>query len=282
VILPGTTIRHRVVTGSALATQAPNARARRVPAATPSGASTQGAEAAGADAPVYARVKPVLEAVVAAVALVLLSPVLAVLALLVRLDSRGPVLYGAPREGKDGRVFKCLKFRSMYVGADLRQQELAAANGVDGPQFKMDKDPRVTRVGRWIRGLNVDELPQLINVVRGDMSFVGPRPSPFRENRICVPWRQARLSVRPGITGLWQICRHDRSNGDFHQWIEYDLLYVRHFSWRVDARILLATIRTLGGRTPVPVASIVPVAGEVGPGPAGPGPSAMRSSRSVA
>jgi hypothetical protein len=128
---------------------------------------------------------------------------------------------------------------------------------MDGPQFKMANDPRVTSVGRVLRRLNMDEIPQLWNIVRGEMSFVGPRPSPFRENQICVPWRHARLSVRPGLTGLWQVCRHDRANGDFHQWIQYDLLYVSHVSLRVDASIFIATLTTLGGRWPVPLSRIL-------------------------
>jgi hypothetical protein len=90
------------------------------------------------------------------------------------------------------------------------------------------------------------------------MSFVGPRPSPFRENQICVPWRNGRLSVRPGITGLWQVCRRDRAQGDFHQWIQYDLLYVQHMSWWVDLKILAATVITLGGNRPVALERIIP------------------------
>jgi lipopolysaccharide/colanic/teichoic acid biosynthesis glycosyltransferase len=122
----------------------------------------------------------------------------------------------------------------------------------------MHHDPRVTRVGRWLRRLNLDEIPQLFNVLTGEMSLVGPRPSPFRENQLCIPWREARLSVRPGITGLWQICRNNRSSGDFHQWIYYDLLYVRHMSLWVDIKILLATIYTLGGKGHVPLSWVIP------------------------
>jgi lipopolysaccharide/colanic/teichoic acid biosynthesis glycosyltransferase len=163
------------------------------------------------------------------------------------------VLFGHERETVGGRMFRCLKFRTMQANADARQRELAQANQVDGPQFKITDDPRVTRVGRILRRLNLDELPQLINVLRGEMSLVGPRPSPFRENQLCVPWREARLSVRPGITGLWQICRNERSSGDFHQWIYYDLLYVREQSFALDAKILVATVLSLAGRFSVPV-----------------------------
>jgi lipopolysaccharide/colanic/teichoic acid biosynthesis glycosyltransferase len=205
----------------------------------------------------YPTVKVAIEVTLAVLALVLLSPLLVVLAVLVKLDSRGPVLYGDKREGRGGRVFRCFKFRTMRVGADAMQRELMQANQMDGPQFKMKRDPRVTRLGRILRTISFDEFPQLINVALGQMSLVGPRPSPFRENQMCIPWRQARLSVRPGITGLWQVCRHERATGDFHQWIYYDLLYVRHMSFLVDLRILLATLYTLGGKGHVPLSWVI-------------------------
>ena len=127
----------------------------------------------------------------------------------------------------------------------------------------------MTHLGRILRATNLDELPQLINVLRGEMSLVGPRPSPFRENQICVPWRQGRLSVRPGVTGLWQICRRNRSSGDFHQWIEYDLLYVQQVSPWLDLKILLATAITLAGWVPVPAAWLVRVPAPVRPADVG-------------
>jgi lipopolysaccharide/colanic/teichoic acid biosynthesis glycosyltransferase len=139
------------------------------------------------------------------------------------------------------------------VAAQDLERELRARSQVDGPQFKIDRDPRTTTVGRLLRAASLDELPQLINVVRGEMALVGPRPSPFRENQPSVGWRTGRLSVRPGITGLWHVCRHDRAEGDFHQWIEYDLLYVRHISLALDLRILVATLLSVGGRRSVPV-----------------------------
>jgi lipopolysaccharide/colanic/teichoic acid biosynthesis glycosyltransferase len=133
------------------------------------------------------------------------------------------------------------------------QRRLTEMAQMDGPQFKLSFDPRVTRIGRWLRSSGLDELPQLINVLAGDMSLVGPRPSPFRENQMCVPWRRARLAVRPGLTGLWQVCRHDRDYGDFHQWIYYDLLYVGHASLWLDIKILITAVVTLGGRKAVPL-----------------------------
>ncbi len=206
---------------------------------------------------VYERIKPIGEAVVAFMLLVLLSPLMVFLAAAVKFTSQGPIFYGDRREGKGGKPFRCWKFRSMLTNADAMQRALAAQQQMDGPQFKMDRDPRVTTVGRWLRRLNVDELPQLFNVLCGQMSFVGPRPSPFRENQICIPWRNGRLSVRPGITGLWQVCRHDRANGDFHQWIQYDLLYVRHMSFLLDLKIFAATIMTAGGKWAVPLSSVL-------------------------
>jgi len=207
---------------------------------------------------IYPTVKLVVESAIASLALMLLAPLLLLVAALIKLESSGPILFSDRREARGGRNFGCLKFRTMFQGAASMQRQLMAQNEMDGPQFKLDKDPRVTRVGRWIRPCSVDELPQLINVALGDMSLVGPRPSPFRENQTCIPWREGRLSVRPGITGLWQVCRHDRDKGDFHQWIHYDLLYVEHMSPMVDLKILAATILTLGGKWCVPLTWIIP------------------------
>ncbi len=213
------------------------------------GSGLAGAERRG----IYPALKCAMEAGVAAAALLVLSPLLAAVALLVKATSPGPALYGDLREGKGGRVFRCWKFRSMRKDASQQQRALYKTNQVDGPQFKMAADPRITPIGAILRKTNVDELPQLINVAMGQMSLIGPRPSPFRENQICVAWRRARLSVRPGITGLWQICRHNRAAGDFHQWIYYDILYVRHLSPMLDIKILLATLATGGGRWSVPL-----------------------------
>ncbi|MGE3182895.1 MAG: sugar transferase, partial [Phycisphaerae bacterium] len=207
----------------------------------------------------YMRLKAIGEALLSLFGLLILSPLLLVVAILVRATSRGPIFFGHEREGRGGVPFKCWKFRTMVENAHSLQRELAKKdNQVDGPQFKLDNDPRVTTIGRFLRASNIDELPQLWNVIRGEMSLIGPRPSPFRENQICVPWRQARLSVRPGISGLWQICRSERQAGDFHQWIFYDILYARHISFLLDSKIFLATLLTFGGRWSVPHSWIIP------------------------
>jgi lipopolysaccharide/colanic/teichoic acid biosynthesis glycosyltransferase len=209
--------------------------------------------------PSYLLWKRAFDVVASFTGLVLLSPLFLVLAALTRLGSRGPVFYGSEREGLGGRPFTCLKFRTMQDGAHNLQHALKSRDKLDGPHFKLERDPRVTALGRVLRATNLDELSQLINVFRGDMSLVGPRPSPFRENQICVPWRVGRLSVRPGVTGLWQVCRKDRAAGDFHQWIEYDLLYVQQASLLLDFKILVATVISLGGAVPVPASWLVRV-----------------------
>lgn len=215
----------------------------------------------------YTTVKRGIDAATAGAALLVLSPLLVLVAVLVWLDSKGPVFFMHMREGVGGRLFNCLKFRTMRVGANDLQRKLKSQDKLDGPHFKMDSDPRITRVGRWLRATNIDELPQLVNVLLGDMSLVGPRPSPFRENQICVPWRNGRLSVRPGITGLWQVCRQDRESGDFHQWIEYDLLYVQHMSFWLDVKVLIATVFTLGGKFPVAVSLLLRLPARQAPQP---------------
>lgn len=206
----------------------------------------------------YVAVKRVVEGVVALLGIVVLSPLLLLTAAAIKLTSRGPAFFYHERESKGGKPFRCCKYRTMVAGAHRQQRALYAENALDGPQFKLHRDPRITGLGHWVRVTNLDELPQLFNVVLGQMSLIGPRPSPFRENQICVPWREARLAVRPGITGLWQICRQDRSGGDFHQWIHYDMLYVRHLSFWLDVKILLATLLTLAGRWSVPVTWMIP------------------------
>jgi lipopolysaccharide/colanic/teichoic acid biosynthesis glycosyltransferase len=192
--------------------------------------------------PVYLVMKRAMDVVASAAGLALLSPVLLVVAVLIKCTSRGPVLFGHVRQGLGGKEFSCWKFRTMRVGADSEQDKLRAENEVDGPQFKIENDPRLTKLGNWLRRTNIDELPQLINVLVGQMSLVGPRPSPDKENQLCPAWRRTRLSVKPGITGLWQVLRmRDGQQSDFQEWIYYDVEYARHRSLRLDVQLLLYT-----------------------------------------
>lgn len=269
VVASKSTIRHRVVSGDCSTS---SAGVEPPPEASYSHSSLRALDEhpcaqsmeAGAVRPMrrgrqaHLAAKRLIDGVLSLAALLVLSPLLIVVAILIKLESPGPVLFVHRREQKGGKEFPCLKFRTMVADAHRQQRVLYKQNALDGPQFKLRHDPRITRVGRWVRGTNIDELPQLINVLLGHMSLVGPRPSPFRENQICVPWRRARLSVRPGITGLWQICRsEDRSAGDFHQWIFYDIAYVRHLSIWLDMKIMLATVLTQGGRWSVPLSWMV-------------------------
>jgi lipopolysaccharide/colanic/teichoic acid biosynthesis glycosyltransferase len=263
-VAPHATVRQRVVAAGPGedwngAAAPPGRFGRRALDAGPRLSLSAGEDDSGPQHRAYLPVKRTLDFIVALLGLLLLSPLLVVVALLIKLTSPGPMFYLDDREGRGGRTFRCRKFRTMTQGAHAQQRKLYATNEVDGPQFKIKDDPRITPLGYWLRRFNIDELPQLFNVLRGDMSLIGPRPSPFRENQICVPWRNARLSVPPGITGLWQICRSARSVSDFHQWIYYDTLYVRHLSFLLDLRILVATLLTFGGRFSVPLAWLVPV-----------------------
>lgn len=170
--------------------------------------------------------------------LALLFPLFVVVAALVKFDSKGPVLFLQRRCGRLGREFRMLKFRTMVADAESRRKDLK--NEVDGPMFKVAQDPRVTRVGRYLRMSSLDELPQLVNVLRGEMSLVGPRPLAREEMSMNGAWMQTRLGVRPGMTGLWQI--KGRASGRFSDWVRYDTEYVETWSLLGDAKILLQTI----------------------------------------
>lgn len=184
--------------------------------------------------------KRLLDIVGALVALVFFLPVIAVLAVLIKLESRGPVFYRSTRIGRGGRAFTFLKLRSMVKDADRRKHQLKHLNESDGPVFKMARDPRITRIGRFIRTSSLDELPQFFNVLLGDMSLVGPRPPIPEEVAQYEPWQLRRLDVRPGITCLWQIS--GRSRIGFQEWMRLDLEYIKHQSLALDLKILLRTI----------------------------------------
>ena len=193
----------------------------------------------------FAAAKRTFDIAFALAVLLLTLPLYPLVMLAIWLEDGRPFFFGHRRETIGGREFPCLKFRSMRKDADKIKKQLAAANQADGPQFYIERDPRLTRVGRVIRKLNIDELPQFINVLVGHMSVVGPRPSPRSENQYCPAWREARLSVRPGVTGLWQVRRTRRRGCDFQEWIKYDLEYVDKSGWGTDLRIILATFAVL-------------------------------------
>jgi lipopolysaccharide/colanic/teichoic acid biosynthesis glycosyltransferase len=190
-------------------------------------------------------IKRVADACVAAIVLLLFAPVIPVIALAVRMSSPGPVFFRDKRQGLHGQLFGCIKFRTMRQGADKMQDKLRFVCEVDGPQFKMTDDPRITTVGRFLRETYLDEIPQFFNVLCGQMSVVGPRPSPEFENTLCASWRDARLSVRPGVTGLWQVCRTRAAHKDFQEWIHYDTKYVRDLSPGLDLWICWRTFRRM-------------------------------------
>ena len=192
--------------------------------------------------------KRIVDVGVALLLLAALSPFLLLIALLVRLGSRGRAIFRQDRAGMSGRVFTLYKFRTMREDADLERAGLESRNEMDGPAFKMKDDPRVTGLGRLLRRTSVDELPQLWNVVKGDMSLVGPRPLPVYEVEKFEPWQRRRMTMRPGITGLWQVQGRNRVTR-FADWMKMDLEYVDRWSLGLDAKILLRTIpAVLGGR----------------------------------
>ncbi|MEX0777500.1 MAG: sugar transferase [Phycisphaeraceae bacterium] len=196
----------------------------------------------------YRAVKRSVDILGALVGLALTLPLYPLVALAIVWEDGWPVFFGHRRQTLGGREFVCLKFRSMRRDAEQHKALLAGQNQADGPQFFIKHDPRLTRIGRLLRDSNIDELPQLWNVLLGHMSLVGPRPSPHKENQYCPPWREARLSVRPGITGLWQVRRSRVAGLDFQEWIRYDIEYVERAGLSLDLWILTRTVTQIVGR----------------------------------
>jgi exopolysaccharide biosynthesis polyprenyl glycosylphosphotransferase len=184
--------------------------------------------------------KRLLDIAASSVALVLLSPVLAAIAIAVRSDSPGPIFYASERIGKKGRVFPCIKFRTMVPDAERRRTEVLHMNERDSVLFKITNDPRITRMGRFLRKYSLDELPQLVNVLRGDMSLVGPRPPIASEVKRYELNHLRRLDVVPGITGLWQV--QARQDPSFDSYISLDTAYIENWSLWLDIKILVRTV----------------------------------------
>ena len=181
-----------------------------------------------------------MDRVGSAILLVVTLPLLVVASIAIKLTSRGPIFFKQVRLGLNGRTFTLYKFRSMKVGSEKEMEELKYYNEMSGPVFKMQHDPRVTPVGRFLRRTSIDEIPQLFNVLRGEMSLVGPRPPLPAETEEYDRWQRRRLSVKPGMTCLWQI--NGRNMVDFKDWMNLDLLYIDNWSLWLDIRILLKTL----------------------------------------
>ncbi len=192
----------------------------------------------------YLIAKRTMDIVLSVVALVVLLPFLLVVSVIICLDdpSGGPI-FVQDRVGKNGKLFRFLKFRSMVVDAEERLHELKDLNEMDGPVFKIKQDPRVTRFGRFIRRTSIDELPQLINIIQGDMSLVGPRPPLPQEVKQYGAYEMQRLTVKPGLTCYWQA--RGRNEIKFEKWMELDVKYVRHHNLWIDIKLLFLTVRSV-------------------------------------
>ncbi len=195
-------------------------------------------------------VKKFMDVTVSIILLIILSPVMLIISLLIKLTSPGPVVYRQARVGLRGRQFDLYKFRTMVTNADKLKLDLESKNEMDGPVFKIKDDPRITKVGRFLRRTGLDELPQLINVLKGEMSLIGPRPPLKSETEKYKRWQLRRLSVKPGLSCFWQIIP-DRNSVKFDKWMEMDLAYIDNWSPRLDFIILFKTIKTVFQRTGV-------------------------------
>ncbi len=183
--------------------------------------------------------KRCFDIVASASGIIAFSPVLFAAAVLIKMNGKGPILFRQLREGKDGKTFTILKFRTMVVGAEDQQEQFRHLNEQSGPAFKIEKDPRLTRVGALLRKTCVDELPQLFNVLRGEMSMVGPRPLPIHESQACSGWQRRRLNVLPGMTCIWQV--NGSRNVEFSDWMRMDLDYIQKRGLWFDLKILWKT-----------------------------------------
>ena len=193
----------------------------------------------------YSIFKRMLDIFGAIIGIVLLSPVLLVVSILIKLESKGKVLFSQKRVGLNGKEFKIYKFRSMVENAEDLKKNLEDKNEMSGPMFKIKNDPRITQIGKFIRKTSIDELPQLINVLKGDMSLVGPRPSLSKEVENFEPWMLKRLAVKPGLTCYWQVS--GRNSISFHEWMELDIKYVNEMSIYVDIKLIFKTFLVLFG-----------------------------------
>ena len=193
----------------------------------------------------YEVIKRIIDIVASFTGLIVLSPLMLVVSILIKLESKGEVIFKQKRVGLNGKEFYMYKFRSMVINAEELKAELESQNEMSGPIFKMKDDPRITKIGKFIRKTSIDELPQLINVIKGDMSLVGPRPSLPKEVEEFETWMRERLEVKPGLTCIWQVS--GRNNIDFEDWMKLDIKYVRERSFKLDIKLILKTVLVLFG-----------------------------------
>ncbi|WP_308000837.1 sugar transferase [uncultured Clostridium sp.] len=193
----------------------------------------------------YEVIKRIIDIVASFTGLIVLSPLMLVVSILIKLESKGEVIFKQKRVGLNGKEFYMYKFRSMVINAEELKAELESQNEMSGPMFKIKDDPRITKIGKFIRKTSIDELPQLINVIKGDMSLVGPRPSLPKEVEEFETWMRERLEVKPGLTCIWQVS--GRNNIDFEDWMKLDIKYVRERSFKLDIKLILKTVLVLFG-----------------------------------
>ena len=193
----------------------------------------------------YEAIKRLIDIICSFVGILVLSPLFIIIAIIIKFTSKGPVFFSQKRVGRNGKEFDMYKFRSMVVNAEELKEKLAAQNEMSGPMFKMKDDPRVTKVGKFIRKTSLDELPQLWNVLKGDMSLVGPRPSLPKEVAQFEDWMYKRLEVKPGLTCYWQVS--GRNNIDFEDWMKLDVKYVEERNLWIDIKLIYKTVFVLFG-----------------------------------
>ena len=191
-------------------------------------------------------IKRAFDIIASLLGLIILSPIFLVCAIAIYIEDGGPVIFKQDRNGKDGKIFRMYKFRSMCKNAEELHKELLKMNELDGPAFKMKDDPRLTRVGKFIRKTSLDELPQLVNILKGEMSVVGPRPLPTYETEQCTPYQNQRLKVKPGLTCYWQCS--GRSDIPFDEWMELDLKYIKEANIWIDIKIICRTALSVLGK----------------------------------
>lgn len=194
---------------------------------------------------IYEVVKRMIDISVSLIGLIILFPILLIVAVCIKLESSGPIFFKQKRVGLNGEEFNMVKFRSMVVNAEELKKKLASKNEMSGPMFKMKEDPRVTKVGKFIRKTSIDEIPQLFNVLRGEMSLVGPRPSLPNEVKEFEDWMLKRLEVKPGLTCYWQVM--GRNNIEFEEWMRLDVKYVNERNAWIDIKLIFKTFFVLFG-----------------------------------